>query len=202
MQGFCEAIVLVLVILAPWAYGSVEAWAELGLYAAVALLTLLGFVGLRRGRCWSRLCGLPSLALGALTLLACFQAAPLGIGISRWLAPSATAATGCSSPVRRRASGGMSGPRSRCRPRPSVSTPTPRSRWRRASRRPGSCSTRFGAWAETTARGAVRTARHRQCGPARPVRDHPVLDLERLHLLGPPGAGFVPLVGGGAVRES
>ena len=94
MQGFCEAIVLVLVILTPWAYGSVEAWAELGLYAAVALLTLLGFVGLRRGRCWSRLCGLPSLALGALTLLACFQAAPLGTGISRWIAPAAAATDG------------------------------------------------------------------------------------------------------------
>jgi O-antigen ligase len=91
-QGFSEVILLALVILAPWAYGSVEAWAELGLYAAIALLTLLGLVGSGRGRYWSRLCGPPSLALGALTLLACFQAAPLGSGISRWIAPAAAAA--------------------------------------------------------------------------------------------------------------
>jgi O-antigen ligase/tetratricopeptide (TPR) repeat protein len=92
VQGFCEVILLALVVLAPWAYGSVEAWAELGLYAAIAALTFLGFVGLGCGRCWSRLCGPPSLALGALTLLACFQAAPLGTGISRWIAPAAAAA--------------------------------------------------------------------------------------------------------------
>ena len=37
----CELTLWLLVCLAPWAFGSVEAWAELGLYALIGLLTIL-----------------------------------------------------------------------------------------------------------------------------------------------------------------
>src|SRR5579883_1337695 len=94
MQRSSEAILLAMVILAPWAYGAVEAWAELGLYGGIVLVTVLGIRSLRDPKCWSRLGGPPSLALGALTLLACFQATPLGDDTSRWIAPSIASGSG------------------------------------------------------------------------------------------------------------
>src|ERR1022692_1693988 len=89
MHRLSELTILVLVCLAPWAYGSVEAWAELGLYSGIALLTILGL-----GRCWraglsGRLFCLPSLALAGLVLFAFVQVTPLGVRTSGWFSPPA-----------------------------------------------------------------------------------------------------------------
>lgn len=94
-----ELILLFWVCLAPWAYGSVEAWAELGLYVGVAILTVLSLnldsgVTLR-----ARLCGLPSLALGGLVLFACFQATPLSARVLAGIAPATAALRSMSAPL-------------------------------------------------------------------------------------------------------
>ena len=83
-----ELTILLMVCLAPWAYGSVEAWAELGLYAGIGLLTVLGFGPQRGPRSTGLLARLPSLALGGLVLLAVFQSTPLSHGVLSWIAPS------------------------------------------------------------------------------------------------------------------
>ena len=71
----CELILWLLVCLAPWAFGSVEAWAELGLYALIGLLTIL-VPGACNGSRFPRfLARLPGMALIGLTLLAGFQGA-------------------------------------------------------------------------------------------------------------------------------
>ncbi len=87
-----ELTLLLMVCLAPWAFGSVEAWAELGLYAGIGLLIVLDFGS--RSDCRAgggRLVHLPSLALGGLVLLAVFQSMPLGSGVLSWIAPSSAA---------------------------------------------------------------------------------------------------------------
>jgi len=86
-----ELILTLLVCLAPWAFGSVEAWAELGLYAGIALLTILNY---RRSAGWSLRGGLvhlPGLALVGLVLLALLQAMPLQRGLLSWIAPRSAA---------------------------------------------------------------------------------------------------------------
>src|SRR5438270_506532 len=76
-----EVVMLSLSCLAPWAFGSVEAWAELGLDVGVALIALLGLVGhWGAGQRGSR-SDAPGLALIGLALLALAQAAPLPEGI-------------------------------------------------------------------------------------------------------------------------
>lgn len=85
-----ELILILLVCLAPWAFGSVEAWAELGLYVAIALLTLLNLrrpSGRDRGGLLLRL---PGLALAGLILLALLQALPLPRGVLAWISPSSS----------------------------------------------------------------------------------------------------------------
>ena len=86
-----EIILVLLVCLAPWAYGSVEAWAELGLYVGVALLTLLNYRRPSGSNPRGGLVRLPGLALMGLVLLALFQATPLGHGVLSWIAPSLAA---------------------------------------------------------------------------------------------------------------
>src|SRR5258708_5112507 len=64
-----EGIILATVCLAPWAFGSVDAWAELALEASIALLTILrAFVGRGVSRGRLPIC-IPSLALGGLALV-------------------------------------------------------------------------------------------------------------------------------------
>lgn len=82
-----EAILLTLACLAPWAFGSVEAWAELLLDFGVVLVAILGLIA-GRGRPARGLFGLPSLALAGLILLALAQATPLPEGLFRQLAPT------------------------------------------------------------------------------------------------------------------
>src|SRR5215203_5185225 len=46
-----EAVLLAMACLAPWAYGSVDAWAEFALEVGIAIVTILGLVvGLGTGR--------------------------------------------------------------------------------------------------------------------------------------------------------
>jgi O-antigen ligase/tetratricopeptide (TPR) repeat protein len=86
-----ELTLVLLVCLAPWAFGSVEAWAELGLYAGIALVTILNFGSPSGSSGRGRLVRLPSLALGGLVLLALFQATPIRRGVLAWVAPSSAA---------------------------------------------------------------------------------------------------------------
>jgi tetratricopeptide (TPR) repeat protein len=86
-----EVILALLVCLAPWAFGSVEAWAEIWLYVGIALLTILND---RRSFGWNRhgrLTRLPGLALLGLVLLALLQVMPFQRGVLSWLAPSLAA---------------------------------------------------------------------------------------------------------------
>ena len=83
-----ELTLLLMVCFAPWAFGSVEPWAELCLYAGIGLLVVLNAGSRpdrRAGRGW--LVRLPSFALGGLVLLAVFQSMPLGRGVRSWIAP-------------------------------------------------------------------------------------------------------------------
>ena len=77
LRGLSEVLIVVLVCAAPWAFGAVEAWAELGLYLGVAALTVVGVAsgwGTDRAREWL---SLPSLFLAGLAVLAVIQVTPL-----------------------------------------------------------------------------------------------------------------------------
>src|SRR6476620_3261308 len=87
LRGASEGVTLALACLAPWAYGAVDAWAELGLEAAIVVLAVLS-VAVRRGTRGSPLfCG-PSLALAGLALLAGLQSVPLPGRVLDRVAPS------------------------------------------------------------------------------------------------------------------
>ena len=77
LRGTMEAVVLLMVFLSPWPFGSVHPPAEALLYAGVALLLVLwGLRMLVEGRfTWAR-CPV-ALCLAGLVLLALFQLAPL-----------------------------------------------------------------------------------------------------------------------------
>lgn len=91
LRRVSEAIILAMACLAPWAFGSVEAWAELGLELGIAAVTILGtIVGGRSDRTGRLLC-VPSLALAGLVLLAVVQATPLPGGLLRRVAPTEAA---------------------------------------------------------------------------------------------------------------
>jgi O-antigen ligase/tetratricopeptide (TPR) repeat protein len=86
-----ELTLLLLICLAPWAFGSVEAWAELGLYAGIALVTILNFGSPSGSSGRGRWVCLPSLALLGLVLLALFQATPIWRGGFSSFAPLSAA---------------------------------------------------------------------------------------------------------------
>ncbi len=84
-----EAVLLALVCLSPWAFGSVEAWAQLALEVGIVLLAILNMmIGWKSSHRPRRLLGLPSLALAGLVLLALAQAIPLPSGVLKVLAPA------------------------------------------------------------------------------------------------------------------
>jgi O-antigen ligase len=86
-----EGIILATACLAPWAFGSVDAWAELALEASIALLTILrAFVGRGVSRGRLPIC-IPSLALGGLALLGVAQTIPLPTPVLRVIAPGIAA---------------------------------------------------------------------------------------------------------------
>jgi O-antigen ligase/tetratricopeptide (TPR) repeat protein len=98
LERLAEGLCLALVCLAPWAFGAVEAWAELILELGIAVLAALAIVaGWRAGRSPHLLC-LPSLALLGLIGLALFQAAPLPDRWLRSLDPAATEARAALAP--------------------------------------------------------------------------------------------------------
>lgn len=72
-----EAMVIALVCLAPWAFGAVEAWAELMIDAGIGLVAVLQVFNNRRSNDVSRLSAAPGLALLGLSVLALAQAASL-----------------------------------------------------------------------------------------------------------------------------
>jgi O-antigen ligase/tetratricopeptide (TPR) repeat protein len=82
-----EGIVLGVACLAPWAFGSVDAWAELALEASIAVLTILrAFVGRDASRGRRPIC-IPSLAIGGLALLGVAQTIPLPTAVLKAIAP-------------------------------------------------------------------------------------------------------------------
>src|SRR5215218_3817777 len=87
VNRIAEVVLLAMACLAPWAFGSVEAWAELGLYLGVAALGVLGCLAGRGSRPRRFLLCTPGLALAGLALLACAQAATLPEGVMRWVDP-------------------------------------------------------------------------------------------------------------------
>ena len=92
--SFSEIIVLEMACLAPWAFGSVDAWAEFALALGIALLGTLAIFSrprinpMRRLNCW------PSLVLGGLAVLAVTQATALPAGFLGWLDPVTAALRG------------------------------------------------------------------------------------------------------------
>ena len=97
--SFSEIIVLGMACLAPWAFGSVDAWAEFALALGIALLGTLaifsrpGINPIRRLNCW------PSLVLGGLAVLAVVQATALPAGFLGRLDPVTAALRGALLPA-------------------------------------------------------------------------------------------------------
>src|SRR5215218_10860156 len=78
-----EFVLLAMACLAPWAFGSVEAWAELGLYLGVAALGVLGALADRGSALRGHLLCTPGLALAGLALLGWAQAATVPQAVMR-----------------------------------------------------------------------------------------------------------------------
>jgi O-antigen ligase len=83
-----ELIIQLMACLSPWAFGSVDAWAEFGLGICVALLAVLSAINIWKSATPSRLQNAPGLAIGGLALLAWFQIAPLPASVYQRLDPS------------------------------------------------------------------------------------------------------------------
>ena len=89
MRNLANKLILALMVgMTPWAFGSVEAWAELGIDLAIGILALLRFGERSADRTTDRSSRLPSIALGGLVLFAIFQTLPLGPGVLGWVSPS------------------------------------------------------------------------------------------------------------------
>jgi O-antigen ligase/tetratricopeptide (TPR) repeat protein len=86
-----EAVTLTMACLAPWAFGSVDAWAEFGLDLGVVMLAILGAASCWRPARGSRPACVPSLVLAGLAALALVQSVPLPSAALRWIAPGAFA---------------------------------------------------------------------------------------------------------------
>src|SRR4051794_36601523 len=87
LRPLSEGIILAMACLAPWAIGGVDAWAQVLLEVGLLLLLVLNLIaGPRPG--WSqRVFSAPSLALGALALLALVQSLPLPAVVEGSIAP-------------------------------------------------------------------------------------------------------------------
>ena len=105
-----EFSIIALACLAPWAFGAVEAWAELAIDLGIGLAAVLALIAGRKvsGRTALR-CG-PGLALVGLSLLGLFQATPLPIGVLERIAPSAASLHRTAAPVPSERVLGDSGP--------------------------------------------------------------------------------------------
>ncbi len=85
-----EAISLALACASPWAFGSVEAWAELAIELGIVALAFTAAVAARGSGRSACLLRMPGLALAGLLVLALIQAAALPDGLLRRLAPAAS----------------------------------------------------------------------------------------------------------------
>jgi O-antigen ligase len=83
-----ELMVVLTACLAPWAFGSVDAWAEFGLVICVAIVAVLTAIYCGRSGAASSLVNVPGLAIGGLALLAWLQIVPLPAGLYQRLNPS------------------------------------------------------------------------------------------------------------------
>ena len=83
----CEIIVAATACLAPWAFGSVDAWAEFGLVICVAVLAAFSAINRWNSERPCRLLNAPGLAIAGLALLAWFQTVPLPAVIYQRLDP-------------------------------------------------------------------------------------------------------------------
>jgi tetratricopeptide (TPR) repeat protein len=91
LRQAAEAIILTMGCVAPWAYGAVDAWAQMFLAVALVVLAILGFIlGLNVPRGRLLLC-LPSIALGGLCVLGFLQARPLEPDVLKKIAPASYA---------------------------------------------------------------------------------------------------------------
>src|SRR4051812_112267 len=91
LNRMSEVVMLVMASLAPWAFGSADAWAQFLLGLGVAVLAVLGAVA-GRGSDRSRMLRcLPSLALAGLVLVGVAQATPLPERVMRFIAPTESA---------------------------------------------------------------------------------------------------------------
>jgi O-antigen ligase len=84
----CEIIIAATACLSPWAFGSVDAWAEFGLVICVALLAVFTLINRWRADQSSRLLNAPGLAIAALALFAWIQTVPLPAVVYQRLDPS------------------------------------------------------------------------------------------------------------------
>jgi O-antigen ligase/tetratricopeptide (TPR) repeat protein len=88
MRRAAEVVILAMACLSPWAFGAVDAWAQLLLDVGLVFLVVEGLLNGRRSDWARRLFCLPSAALAMLALLALVQAVPLPIPVVRRIAPS------------------------------------------------------------------------------------------------------------------
>src|SRR5690242_2460865 len=88
VQRGSELIILTMACLSPWAIGAVDAWAQLILEGCIILLAILGLLMAGRSGWSRRLFCAPSIALGALALLALLQAVPLPAVVLKSIAPA------------------------------------------------------------------------------------------------------------------
>jgi O-antigen ligase len=83
-----ELIVVGMACLAPWAFGSVDAWAEFGLSVGTAVVVALVAIADGTSSRARRSCCLTGVGLAGLVLLALFQATPLPPMLFRWVSPT------------------------------------------------------------------------------------------------------------------
>ncbi len=88
MSKICEFLIAATACLAPWAFGSVDAWADLSLLIGVALIAACSAI-----HCWktgsaAKLMNLPGVAIAGLALLAWAQMVPLPAAVYASLHPA------------------------------------------------------------------------------------------------------------------
>ena len=83
-----EAILLAMAVLSPWAFGAVDAWAELWLYSGAVALAALMVPACWSSGSWPGLSNTPARALAALTLFAWVQSIALPEQWTRTLTPT------------------------------------------------------------------------------------------------------------------
>ena len=90
----CEVLIGATACLAPWAFGSVDAWAEFGLVICVSVLAVAATIRSLRSNDPIRFWNAPGIAIAGLAVLAWIQTIPLPTGVYRTLDPSGFASLG------------------------------------------------------------------------------------------------------------